>query len=268
MTAIEDLGFAAETTVSAKAAPRIKAKKQEESTQKTKVYVIDSGGGIVYRISQNEVVVYDPEKGYNRSIRYCPNERSIYVDEQSSNGVREQVVFRDGMLMAPYDQPNLSAYLDAHPGNKKNGGGVFRLLETEKNAEKEIESEFLTYDAISLVRDKSIEELIPVALSLGVSTNQKNAEIKRELLQEAKSNPQRFIEMFDSPIVKARATVLGAVEYQILLPKNDGMYWFDSNRLIVATPVGQDSTEVMTRFCLTENGSILYNQLQDELAKI
>jgi hypothetical protein len=35
----------------------------------------------------------------------------------------------------------------------------------------------------------------------------------------------------------------------------------------VSTPAGQDTTEVMTRFCLSEKGSILYNELQDSLSK-
>jgi hypothetical protein len=46
------------------------------------------------------------------------------------------------------------------------------------------------------------------------------------------------------------------------------MYWFDSNRLIVATPVGQDTVSVMTQFSLTEKGSTAYETLKAELQKL
>ena len=151
--------------------------------------MIDSGGGIVFRISQNEVAIFDAEVGYNRAIRYCPNERSIFVDEQSTNAVKSDVVFRDAMLMVSLDKPNLAAFLDKHPDNRANGGGVFRLLDTEKKVEVELDVEFLVHDAVALVREKGIDELIPVAMSLGFDTNRTVKEIRYDLLWEAKARP-------------------------------------------------------------------------------
>jgi hypothetical protein len=241
---------------------------EEEEISKVKIYVIESGGGIVYRIPQSEFSVFDEEKGFNRAIRYCPNERSIFVDEQQKDALREQVVFYEGQLIVGPERKNLQDYLDRHPMNLANGGGTFRVLENDKKSAKEVEDEFTKLDAVILVRDKSIDELLPVAMSLGINTNQKNIEIKRELLQEAKANPIRFMELFDSPAVKARAIVMQCVDFQIINPKVDGMYWYDSNRLIIASPAGQDTVEVMTRFCLTDKGSIVFNELQEQLDRM
>jgi hypothetical protein len=241
---------------------------EEEEISKVKIYVIESGGGIVYRIPQSEFSVFDEEKGFNRAIRYCPNERSIFVDEQQKDALREQVVFYEGQLIVGPERKNLQDYLDRHPMNLANGGGTFRVLENDKKSAKEVEDEFTKLDAVILVRDKSIDELLPVAMSLGINTNQKNIEIKRELLQEAKANPIRFMELFDSPAVKARAIVMQCVDFQIINPKPDGMYWYDSNRLIIASPAGQDTVEVMTRFCLTDKGSIVFNELQEQLDRM
>jgi hypothetical protein len=74
--------------------------------------------------------------------------------------------------------------------------------------------------------------------------------------------------LFDNPTVQVRATIKKAVDFQLLNAREDGMYWFDSNRLIVATPVGQDTVSVMTQFCLTEKGSTAYETLKTELQKL
>ena len=172
------------------------------------------------------------------------------------------------MLMVPVDKPNLAAFLDAHPENKVNGGGVFRLMDSEKKVEVELDVEFLMHDAVALVREKSIDELIPVALSLGVDTDRNIKEIRYDLLREAKARPRQFIELFDNPIVKTRSVVMQAVDFQILNSKKDGMFWFDSNSLIVSTPAGLDSTEVMTQFCMTDKGSPVFEKLKEELSRL
>jgi len=242
------------------------AKTAETLDRKTKVYTIPRGAGILFRI-KSDAIIYDNETGRNRQIRYCPNEPSVYADEQSSNAIRAHVLFEEGILAVPANQANLQEFLDLHPMNRANGGGTFELVNTEAKAELDLDNEFLLHDAVSLVRNKSIDELMPVAIYLNMDTNQKNAELKRELLMEAKGNPKRFIELFDNPTVQVRAIIKKAVEFQILNSKEDGMYWFDSNRLIVATPVGQDTIKVMTQFCLTEKGGTAFESVKSELEK-
>jgi len=241
--------------------------KPQEPARKGKIFHIPHGGGIIYSI-KSEAVIYDPQTNTNRQIRFCPNEPSVFADEQSTLAVRQHVVFENGMLYVAPENPTLMKFLELHPGNTANGGGIFEEVNTEHKAQIDVDIEFIMHDAIGMVRNKSIDDLLPVAIYLGIDTNQKNAEIKRELLLEAKANPQRFLSLFDNPTVKARATVKKAIDYQILKDKEDGMYWFDSGRLIVSTPAGQDTIEVMTRFCLSEKGSILFNELQDTLGKL
>jgi len=243
------------------------APKAESTERKAKIFHIPKGGGIIATI-KSEAIIYDSETNTNRQIRYCPNEPSIFADEQSGFAVRKHVVFENGLLMVQPSEPTLMKFLELHPGNRANGGGLFEEVNTEHKAEIDINSEFLLHDAIGLVRNKSVDELLPVAIYLGIDTNQKNAEIKRELLLEAKANPKRFIELFDNPTVASRATVKKAVDFQILLAREDGMYWFDSNRLIVANPAGQDAISVMTQFCLTEKGAQTYETLKHELQKL
>jgi len=242
--------------------------KRKEELRKDKVYSIQKGGGIWYKLKQQNITVFDEETQSVRQLRYSPNENSVFADEQSSNTIREQIIFNNKTLAVPYNKPNLQKYLDLHPDNIANGGKIFNLIDTEKKATVELDREFLTLDAVSMVRDKSIDELLPVAMYLGIDTNQKNMEIKRELLMQAKSNPNRFIEMFDNPVVKVKSTIMSAVDFQILKSDRDGMKWFDSNRLIVATPTGQDTIDVATRFCLSEKGALVFEEIENQLSKI
>ncbi len=241
--------------------------KQSIQLDTTTVYEVPYGGGIVYKIP-SEAVIYDNEAGNVRAIRYCPNEPSIYKDEQSEFAKREHIIFRDKMLAVTHDKPNLKEFLDKHPKNIANGGNSFKVIDKNASAEELLEKEFSQHEAVSLVRDKAIDELLPVALYLNINVNQKNAEIKRELLSEAKSNPSKFIQLFDNPQVKCRSAVMQATDYQILNKKKDGMYWYDSNRLIVSAPAGTDPVDVTTRFFLTDKGASAYERVLEELSKI
>lgn len=236
--------------------------------QEVFTYTIIKGGGLWYSLPQNGLTVFDEETNSVRQIRYCPNEPSIYVDEQSDNALREHVVFNNGMLAVRYNKPNLLAYLNAHPGNKANGGRIFQLVDNNKSAEQEVEQEFMQHEAISLVREKDISELLPVAMYLSINVDQETMAIKRELLRHAKGNPSAFIKMFDNPMVKMRSAIMQAAEFQILDSRPDGMYWFDSGRLIVSTPAGMNTEDVMTRFCNTEKGAPVYEQIVARLNEI
>lgn len=258
------------TTAPKKKAEFIPKRKLSEDTpgRKEQVYSVMKGSGIWYKLRQNGITIYDSQTDKVREIRYCENEPSVFADEQSANAIRSQIVFKEGLLVVPPAKANLQDYLKLHPGNKANGGGTFTIINNEAKATIELDQEFLLLDAVSIVRDKSIDELLPVCMYLNIDVNQRNNEIRRELLLEAKGNPKAFIELMDNPYVRSMSAVKQAVDFNILKSKEDGMYWMDSGRLITATPVGQDSITVMTRFCLTEKGAPVYDEIVTRLEKM
>lgn len=250
------------------AAPKKRTIKRQENLTKTVEYEIPRRAGVVYMLPQKGVTVYDPVENTVREIRYCPNEPSIYVDEQSDNAIKESVAFREGKLFVPREKPNLKMFLDAHPMNIGNGGKLFKEVDKQRDAEQELQREFKLTEAVAMVRDKDIQDLLPIALYFKVNINQPTAEIRFNLLRIAKSKPQEFIEAFDSPQVTTRATIQQAGDYQIINMKNDGVYWFDSNSLIVSVPVGQDAMDVMVRFCLTEKGAPVLGDIEERLDRL
>ena len=242
--------------------------RREKEVLRHAEYEIVKNGGVATMLPQKGVTVYDEEQDTVREIRYCPNEPSIWADEQGDKARKEAVVFRDGKLFVARDKPNLRKFIDIHPMNVANGGNLFRQIDKKRDAEKELEQEFLLNDAISMVRDKSIEELLPVALFFGFNVNSPTSEIRFNLLNVAKRKPGEFIQSFDNPQVQARSIVKQAGDYQFINLKKDGAYWFDSNSLIVSVPVGQDPLDVMTRFCLTEKGASVLSNLEDKLSRL
>ena len=231
-------------------------------------YQIIKGGGIVFMLPQKGVTVYDSEHDTVREIRYCPNEPSIFVDEQSTNAVKQSVAFRDGRLFVPKEKPNLRKFMELHPANKANGGSTFKVIDKRKDAALELEREFLVSDAVSIVRDREINDLLPIAMYFGININAPVSEIRWNLLRIAKSKAQEFLQSFDSPQVTCRSIVQQAADYQIISLRSDGVYWTDSNKLIISVPAGQDSLDTMVRFCLTEKGASTLSLLEERVEKL
>jgi len=158
--------------------------------------------------------------------------------------------------------------MDKHPGNKANGGNIFKQVDKRKDAEAELQKEFKLTEAVALVRDTDINDLLPIAIYFKVNVNSPVSEIRYNLLQIAKKKPNEFIDAFDSPQVQTRASIQQAADYQIIKLKADGAFWFDSNSLIVSVPAGQDPMDVMVRYCLTEKGAPVLSDIEERLDKL
>ena len=239
--------------------------KREERSDKGKVYEIPKNAGVAYMIKQRGVTVYDSSGDTVREIRYCPNEPSIWVDEQSSNARRESIIFRDGKLIVSKEKPNLRKFLENHPDNIANGGSVFREMNIAVDAEKALEVEMSQFDAVSMLKSSEVEDLLAVALFFKVNIDRKLSEVKYDLLQIAKKNPRKFIQSFDDPAVRMKALVRQAKDYQIIKVGKDSVRWFDSNSLIVSVPHGQDAEDIVVRFLLTEKGASAVEEIEKQL---
>lgn len=254
-------------TEAAPAAPKKKVsiKRNEPDSNIARVYEIPSKAGIAYMIPQTGVTVYDKESDMVREMRYCPNEPSIWVDEQSDNARKEAVVFRNGNLIVAREKPNLRAFLDYHPDNMANGGKVFRMMDDARNAEEKLEEEMSQFEAVSMIKSSEVDDLLSVAIFFNVNIDRKISEIKYDLLQIAKKTPFKFVSAFDDPAVKMKALIRQAKDYQVIKVNKDSVRWFDSNSMIVSVPHGQNPEDIMVRFCLTEKGASVVEDIEKQL---
>jgi len=221
--------------------------------------------GATFMMQQKGTTVFDAEQNTVRELRYCPNEPSVWRDEQSDSATRKSVVFQDGKLWVRPDQPNLNRFMELHPGNKENGGTLFELVNKEKKAEVHADTEFLMADAITMVRDKDLEDLMSVAVASGINIDRPVAEIKHDLLVYAKRNPKSFIDSFDNPVVQMKTKLKMAEKYQVIKLTASSVNWFDSGKMIVSVPAGKDPMDVFVRYCLTESAVSTLEEIDRQL---
>ena len=58
-------------------------------------------------IKSSEIYYFDEEKGYQREIKYCENQRTCFVDEMQGDQRLSHIVFRRGVLHVPREQQTL-----------------------------------------------------------------------------------------------------------------------------------------------------------------
>ena len=239
--------------------------KREIKEYSAKEYKTIGSMGATYLMQQKGVTIYDKDLDVVREIRYCPGEQSIYRDEQSDNARRQSIVFSDGKLFARRNQPNMIAFMDAHPGNKANGGNLFEEVNKEQKAKIKVDDEFLAADAISMVRDKPIDDLLAVAVSMSIDIDRPVSEIKYDLLISAKKNPSKFISSFDDPVVSMKSKIKLAQKYQIVSMSSKSVTWFDSGNHILSVPEGKDPVDVFVRYCMTEAATPVVEEIDRQL---
>ena len=75
---------------------------------------------LTYRLSsrhttRHPLLWFDPEKGYERELRYATNQKSIFVDEQQGSSTLKHIVFENGHLLVKKEKRNLQEFLAHHP---------------------------------------------------------------------------------------------------------------------------------------------------------
>lgn len=239
--------------------------KREERVKEVKEYRLTKRSGATFLMQQKNVMSIDADNRL-REIRYCPNEPSIYRDEQNDSSVRQAIIFTEGRLFVRPDQPNLAAYLEAHPDNKANGGNRFFLVDERKDSEEKLNKQFLEHDAIGLIRTKELDEILSVALGIGINVDRPVAEIKHDLMVYAKKNPRKFIESFDNPVIEMKSKITQARKYQIIKFKENGVFWTDTGKLIISVPDGKDPLDVFVRYCMTEAAAPLVAEIERQIS--
>ena len=71
-------------------------------------------------IKSANIFYFDEEKGYERELKYCQNQRTPFVDEMKGDQRLEHIIFRSGVLFVPKEQTTLQKLLSLyHPDRDK-----------------------------------------------------------------------------------------------------------------------------------------------------
>ncbi len=97
-----------EETVVVKEQPKVEAPKEKAKPKweiKDRMYYLKGNKKPLSRsIRSANVYWFDSEKGFERELKYCQNQRTPFVDEMKGDQRLEHVVFRNGAYFVPKEK--------------------------------------------------------------------------------------------------------------------------------------------------------------------
>ena len=192
----------------------------------------------------------------NRSLRYARNQKTPFQDEQDGNAIIEPVVFEDGFLRVPKNNPVLQEFLYYHPDN----GRIFIEVDAEKDAQKELE--MIDNQANAMIKAKSltIEQMESLArVLLGVNPEKlTTSELKRDLLIFARNYPNEFLDAEEDPDLDLSGKVILFFEKGLLSTRNnDREVYYNltkNKKKMLSVPFGEDPKKVVAAYLMSDEG--------------
>jgi hypothetical protein len=210
---------------------------------------------------------YDEKNNVNRALRYAVNQKSPFEDEQDGNAVLEPIIFEDGFLRVPRTNPVLQMFLHYHPLN----GNVFTEVDKEKEASAEVSELNIEVDALIEARQLTIDqiEMLTRVLFGKDPSLVTTAELKRDILIFAKTEPREFLNILNDPELKFQAKVRTFFENKSLILKNGNKeIWYNTStnkKKMTSVPFGEDHYDVAARYLQSEEGIDALKMLETTL---
>jgi hypothetical protein len=212
------------------------------------------------------------DRGVNRALRYAKNQKSPFIDEQDENAILEAIVFVDGVLTVPFNNPVLQEFLHYHPGNKLNGGGTFYEFDPAKEAEENINKLNTEVDALILARTLDIRTMEAIARVYlkGNVDNMSSSELKRDILLFAKNNPKEFLEAADDQDLEVNSVASRALEEGYVTFRAGKDLFFnlkDNKKKIMTVKFGNTPEGELASWLHSQEGKEFYQFLSKEFEK-
>ena len=245
---------------------KVEPKKPTWEVKDRVYYLRGSKKPISRMIKSANVYWFDEEKGYERELKYCENQRTGFVDEMQGEPRLSHIIFRDGNLFVPKEKTTLQKLLSLyHPHKDK----VYFEFVADEVAADEIEILELEADAILLARDMDIdlaEAIMRVEKGSEVS-KMSSKELKRDLLVFARNNPSLFLELASDDNVQLRNFGIKAAELGIIKLSSDqrNFLWGSNDRKIMTVPFDEHPYTALAHWFKTDEGMEIYSNIEKRL---
>ena len=212
------------------------------------------------------IYYFDEEKGYERELKYCENQRTCFVDEMQGDQRLAHIVFRNGALYVPREKQTLQKLLSLyHPGKKH----IYEEYKPQILAQNEVEIIELEIEALNAARDLDIdmaEAVLRVEKGSEVS-KMSSKELKRDLLLFAKRNPKLFLELVTDENVMLRNFGIKAVEAGLLKLSSDrrNFLWASNDRKLMTIPFEEHPYSALAQWFKTDEGMEIYSNIEKRL---
>ena len=244
--------------------PEIKTKPTNTWEIKDRTYFLKGRKKPLTRtIRSSNIFWFDEEKGYERELKYCANQRTCFVDEMKGDQRLEHITFQNGVLHVPKNKTVLQKLLTIyHPAN----GKMFFEHKPKVIAENQLDVLEMQTDALITARQMDIdlaEAIMRVEKGSNVSS-MSSKELKRDLLLFARKNPKLFLELASDDNVQLRNFGIKAVEEGILKLSNDQRYfvWASTNRKVMTVPFDEHPYTALAHWFKTDEGMEIYSNIE------
>jgi len=217
-------------------------------------------------IKSTGVYYFDEEKGYERELKYCQNQKTSFVDEMKGDQRLEHIIFRAGSLFVPKEKTVLQKLLSLYHPHKNN---LYEEYKPAVEAADEIDVLNMQVDALVAARNIDIdmaEAIMRVEKGSGVS-DLSSKELKRDLLVFARNNPKLFLELADDENVMLRNFGIKAVEAGILRLSSDqrNFIWGSNGRKLMVIPFDEHPYTALAHWFKTDEGMEIYSNIEKRL---
>jgi hypothetical protein len=209
---------------------------------------------------------FDEEKGYERELKYCQNQKTCFVDEMKGDQRLEHVIFRNGMLIIPKEKTVLQKLLSLyHPDRNK----MFYEEKPVENAINEIAWLEMEIEALNAAQNIDIdmaEAIMRVEVGSKVS-EMSSKELRRDLLLYARRNPELFLELVNDENVVLRNFGIKATEIGILKLSSDQrtFTWASNDRKLMNVPFDEHPYSALAAWFKTDEGMEIYSNIEKRL---
>ena len=229
-------------------------------------FLSDNKTPMTYLVRGSSIHYFDEEKGYERELKYCANQKTCFVDEMIGDQRLEHIIFKSGVLLVPRTKTVLQKLLSLyHPHRDK----LFREWQPEVKAASEIDTLELEIEALNAAQNLDIdmaEAVMRVETGSEVS-NMSSKELKRDLLLYAKKNPKLFLELVNDENVALRNFGIKATEMGILKLSTDQrtFNWGSNDRKLMNVPFDEHPYSALAAWFKTDEGMEIYQNIEKRL---
>ena len=209
---------------------------------------------------------FDEEKGYERELKYCQNQKTPFVDEMQGEHRLSHIVFRGGNLYVPKEKTVLQKLLSLyHPDRDR----LYYEHKPVKIAETQLDWLEFEIEALNLARSIDID-LAEAIMRAEVGSNvseMSSKELKRDLLLFAKRNPKLFLELATDDNVQLRNFGIKATEAGIIRISADqrNFVWGSNDRKLMTIPFDEHPYSALAAWFKTDEGMEVYSNIEKRL---
>jgi hypothetical protein len=212
------------------------------------------------------VYYFDEDKGFERELKYCENQRTCFVDEMQGDQRLSHIIFRNGVLVVPRNKVTLQKMLSLyHP----HVGNIYEELKPQVIAEKEIDWLEMEIEALNAAMNLDIDMAEAVMrVEIGSKVSQMSSkELKRDMLLYAKRNPALFLELVNDDNVVLRNFGIKATEMGIIKLSSDQrtFSWGTNDRKLMTVPFDEHPYSALAAWFKTDEGMEIYSNIEKRL---